>query len=157
MTIADFLNSIKIFDGIVNICVSIKNNFSLKKTSHYFKKYHKHLTIYDNGTGILINSFDIVFNKEIKEELKRAINISDGKKTAIFPSLEEMMKTDIKDRFTKYGFWVYSDDDIISSCKEKYWSDADNNQEDIRLKNDNKELRWIFRFNYSRIKENKPY
>lgn len=157
MTATDFLNGIKIFDGIINICVSIKNNFSLKKTSHYFKNYHKHLTIYSDGTGIIINSFDIVFNKKIKEELKRAININDGKKTACFPLLKEMMKTDIKDRFTQYGFWLYSEDNIISSCKEKYWSDIDDKQEDIRLKNNNKELRWIFRFNYSRIRENRPY
>lgn len=157
MTAIDFLNSVKIFDGIINICISIKNNFVLKKTSHYFKNYHKHLTIYNDGTGILINSFDIVFNKKIKEELKRAINISDGKKTAYFPSLTEMMSTDIKERFTQYGFWLYADDNIISNCKEKYWSDIDDNQEDVRLKNDDKEFRWIFRFNYSRIKENKPY
>lgn len=157
MNIANFLESIKIFDGILNIFFSLKNNFNLKKTSHYFKNYHKHLTIYCDGTGVIINSFDIVFNKKIKEELKRALNIEDGKKTACFPSLKEMMSTDIKDRFTQYGFWLYSDDNIISSCKEKYWSDIDDNQEDVRLKNNNKELRWIFRFNYSRIKENKPY
>lgn len=151
------LSSLKILNVIMNVFISIKNNFSFQKTSHYFKNYHKHLTIYNDGTGVLINSFDIVFNKNIKEELKRAINISDGKKTANFPKLKEMMKTDIDERFSKYGFWLYSENNIISNCTEKYWSDTDETKDDIRLKNDPKELRWVFKFNYSVIKENKSY
>lgn len=46
--------------------------------SHYFPKYHKHLTIYKDGTGILINSFDIVFNNTDMESLKRGINMDFG-------------------------------------------------------------------------------
>lgn len=157
MGLEETLLGLKIFHNIVNIFISIKSNFILRKTSHYFKNYHKHLTIYKDGTGILINSFDIVFNKSIKEELKRAINIGDGKKTAHFPTLKEMQKVDLNDRFDKYGFWLHSEDNIISSCKEKYWSDTEDSFEDANLKNDDKELRWVFHFNYSRIKENKPY
>lgn len=99
MDLNNFLLGTKIFKNILNIIQIIKNNFILKDTSHYFNNYHKHLTIYKDGTGILINSFDIVFNKRIKEEIKRAINISDGKRAAKFPSLSDMKKIDIHNRF----------------------------------------------------------
>ena len=150
MDLNGVLAGTKIVKNILNIIQIIKNNFILKDTSHYFKNYHKHLTIYKDGTGILINSFEIVFNKKIKEEIKRAINISDGKKSAKFPDLSDMKKVDIHDRFDKYGFWVSSEDNIISSTKEKYWSDINDAYEDANLKNDDKELRWVFNFNYSR-------
>lgn len=143
--------------GIANAYNSIKNKMFLKKNSHYFDKYHKHLTIYKNGTGIIINSFDIVFNRHVKEDLKRAINISDGKKDAGFPTLKEMQKTKLEDRFHEYGFWMKSEDNIISYAKEQYWCDTDSSYEDTNLKKDNKELRWIFHFNYSRIQNKRKY
>lgn len=78
-----------IFEKTSRVVSWLTGKVIIKNTSHYFKKYHKHVTIYKNGTGIIINSFDIMFNKNVKEELKRAINISDGKKTAAFPSLKK--------------------------------------------------------------------
>lgn len=68
-----------------------------------------------------------------------------------------MINEKIEERFDKYGLWLYSDDNIISSSKEKYWTDSSEDTEDIKLKNDFKELRWTFHFNYSRIKVNKVY
>ncbi len=134
-------------------------SFHNQKITHYFENYHKHVTIYGDGTGIVINEFDMVFNKKEKTFLKRGIDISDGKKNAAFPSLDDMKVTKISDRFSEYGFWFYSDDNIISSVKEKYWTDEDdeNDAENITLKNNNKILRWIFDFNYSRIYPNKKY
>ena len=48
-------------------------------------------------------------------------------------ALDEMKKAKIQDRFSKYGFWYYSDDNIISSVKENYWTDEDdeNDKENI--------------------------
>lgn len=134
-------------------------SFHNQKITHYFENYHKHVTIYGDGTGIVINEFDMVFNKKEKTFLKRGIDISDGKKNAAFPSLDNMKITKISDRFSEYGFWFYSDDNIISSVKEKYWTDEDdeNDTENITLKNNNKILRWIFDLNYSRIYPNKKY
>ena len=82
----------------------------------------------------------MVFNKKEKTFLKRGLDISDGKKVAAFPSLDEMKKAKIQDRFSKYGFWYYSDDNIISSVKENYWTDEDdeNDKENIVLKNNSK-------------------
>lgn len=70
-----------------------------------------------------------------------------------------MRKTKIQDRFSKYGFWYCSDDNIISSVKEKYWTDEDDedDKENISLKNNDKVFRWVFRFNYSRICPNRKY
>lgn len=143
----------------VGYFISNHHSFKRKKLTHYFENYHKHVTIYNDGTGVIINEFDIIFNKNEQTYLKRGIDISDGKKDACFPSLTEMQKTDVLDRFSKYGFWVYSEDNIISSVNEKYWSDTEEGiePEDIVLKKDNKVLRWIFNFNYSKIKPNKKY
>lgn len=135
------------------------HSFRNKKITHYFENYHKHVTIYNDGTGVIINEFDIVFNRKEKTYLKRGLDISDGKKNASFPTLVEMKKTKIRDRFDTYGFWYYSDDNIISSVKEKYWTDEDdeNDAENIALKNNDKIFRWEFKFNYSRICPNKKY
>lgn len=136
------------------------NIFNAKKFSHYFENYHKHVTVYRDGTGVIINEFDIVFNKEEKPVLKRSIDISDGKKSAKFPELKNMIKRDISERFHNYGFWYCSDDKIISSVKEKYWIDSDENgfeNEDDELKNNEKILKWVIKFNYSRIKPFKKY
>lgn len=161
----------KIFSFIQSLITIMKNgidvgyfiyshySFRNKKTTHYFENYYKHVTVYGDGTGVIINEFDMVFNKKEKTFLKRGLDISDGKKDAAFPLLKEMKKTKIYDRFQKYGFWYYSDDNIISSVKEKYWTDEDddNDVENISLKNNDKVFRWEFKFNYSRIYPNKKY
>lgn len=162
MKIISFIQSIVTIakNGIdVGYFLSVHSSFKNKSISHYFENYHKHVTIYNNGTGVVINEFDIVFNKKEKTFLKRGIDISDGKKDAGFPSLKAMGKEKVQDRFSTYGFWVYSEDNIISSTKEKYWTemDEDSDNEDIVLKNDNKVLRWVFNFNYSRINPHKKY
>lgn len=144
----------------VGYFIHTHHSFRNKRITHYFENYHKHVTIYEDGTGVVINEFDIVFNKKEKTYFKRGIDISDGKKSACFPDLKEMKKANIKDRFSDYGFWYYSEDNIISSVKEKYWTDSDDDDlesEDIDLKNNDKILRWLFQFNYSRIDPNKKY
>lgn len=156
---------------IQNIITIIKNgidvgyfihshhSFKDKKFTHYFENYHKHVTVYNDGTGVIINEFDMVFNRKEKSFLRRGLDISDGKKDASFPLLTEMKKTKIQDRFNKYGFWYYSEDNIISSVKEKYWTDEDDESdtENVILKNNAKVFRWEFRFNYSRICPNRKY
>lgn len=149
---------------VLNILINIKNFFiwifktkpKFKKSSYYFKHYHKHVTIYENGNGIVINSFDVVFNNKESVAIKRGTNIADGKKSAGFPDLEVMKNTDMKDRFDKYGFWVYSDDNIIEEVEEQYWTDYDE-EEDIAAKNDIKELRWVFKLNMGKIILHKSY
>lgn len=151
-------NLLNILDKLKNYGLWIfKNKSKFKKSPYYFKKYHKHVTIYENGNGIIINSFDIVFNDFNSKRLERGINISDGKNSAGFESLKNMKNTPLNKRFDSYGFWVYSSDNIIQETKEEYWLDDDREQEDIFAKNNNKELRWVFKFNNSNIKLHKPY
>lgn len=171
ININDWWDSMKMFSYIQNLITIIKNgidvsyfirshhSFRNKKTTHYFENYRKHVTVYSDGTGIIINELDIVFNKKEKTFLKRGLDISDGKKNASFPTLTKMKQTKIQDRFQKYGFWYYSDDNIISSVKKKYWTDEDdeNDAENIILKNNDKVFRWEFGFNYSRIYPNRKY
>ena len=162
MGILSYINSIVTIakNGIdVGYFLHSHHSFQNNKVTHYFENYHKHVTIYNDGTGIVINEFNMVFNKKEKTFLKRGLDISDGKKEAAFPSLDEMKKIRIQDRFSKYGFWYYSDDNIISSVKEKYWTDEDdeNDKENIVLKNNSKIFKWIFKFNYSRIYPNRKY
>lgn len=157
MCLSSISNTLNIFDKTKNMMVWIfKNKKKFSKMSHYFKNYHKHVTIYENGNGIIINSFDIVFNDYKTEFLVRALNIEDGKKIAKFEKLEDMKKTKLSDRFDKYGFWMYSSDSIITTCEEKYWT-SDGLTEDIKARNNTKELRWVFNFNRSKIKLNTPY
>lgn len=125
---------------------------------YYFEDYTKHVTIYKNGNGIIINSSTLVVTDLSKfSKIYRKLNIEDGKKSSNFSKLEEMLQQDKSQRFEKFGFWFYSDNDIIESAKEFYWSDTDKSKEDKRIKGNSKELRWFFEFNKSRIKENEPY
>lgn len=75
-------NLITILKSGIDIGYFIHSNhsFKRKKITHYFENYHKHVTIYDDGTGVIINDFDMVFNRKEKTFLKRGLDISDGKK-----------------------------------------------------------------------------
>lgn len=157
--------------GVANDCINVllffvkpikwvleKGRYLFCVENHYFDEYQKHLTIYKDGTGILINSLSIIFKRPKKDELRRGINIEDGKVQAVFPSLQKMTETKLDDRFSSFGFWYYSENDIISSVTEKYWSDdPEEDNEDYKVKNNDKEIRWIYKFNSSRIKPGKKY
>ncbi len=149
---------VSIFDKLKDYATWLfKHKSKFKKSSYYFKNYHKHVTIYDNGNGIIINSFDVIFNNTDSKKIVRGIDISDGKISAEFPLLTDMKKLELKDRFDNYGFWVYSDNNIIEEAKEEYWLDNDKEQEDIAARNNKKELRWVFKLNRSKIELHKPY
>ena len=122
---------------------------------YYFKNYTKHVTIYENGNGIIMNTFDICINNvENFKEFKRKINVEDGKKDLAFPTLSNMKDTSRERRFQDYGFWIYKPkDSIINSTIEKYWSDNDPDEIDHISKNNPKELRWVFEINRSKVKE----
>ncbi len=126
---------------------------------YYFEQYHKHLTVYKNGNGIIINSFIIVVN-DINSitKFKREINIEDAKECAVFPSLKDMKKTNLKYRFEKFCFRCkcINNNDLIHSIEEKYWT-ADSDNDDEFSKNNPKVLKWILKMNPSSIEIGKPY
>lgn len=105
MKLADFNILLSIFDKFKNYLIWLfKHRSKFKKSTYYFKNYHKHVTIYDDGNGIIINSFDAVFNNMDSTKIVRGINISDGKNSAEFPPLNHMKRVTLKGRFDNYGF-----------------------------------------------------
>jgi hypothetical protein len=76
----------------------------------YFLEDKKHVTVFGNGHGVLLNYPKIkVLNLDKFEKFTRAIDISDSKKDTKFLSLKEMLKTNKNDRFVKMGFWYNCD------------------------------------------------
>ena len=133
-----------------------KNNFD-DVDDYYFIDYTKHITIYKNGNGIIMHQFTVLVNNTEKfKRIRRKLNIEDGNINSKFSSLEEMMKTNKSERFDKFGFWYYSKDNIISDVKEYYWQ-KNSSAEDTKVKNNPKELRWIFKINKQRINKETPY
>ena len=124
---------------------------------YYFSHYEKHITIYQNGNGIIIHKFKIIANDVNKLQIiRRKINIEDGVKTSNFPSLDTMLHNNKANRFQEFGFWYKSDNDIISNVEEYYW-DRKTLNENNKIKNNPQELRWIFKIDKNKLKRKKPY
>lgn len=124
---------------------------------YYFSDYEKNLTIYNNGTGIIIHKFTVIINNVGKfKKIRRKLNIEDGIKTAVFPSLQDMQLTKKIDRFHQFGFWYKADEDIISGAEEYYWNITDSS-ENKKAKNNPQEIRWVFQINKHKVKVDTPY
>lgn len=151
--------TITIYMLFKNISAKIKkkkNDFS-DVQDYYFSDYEKQITIYNNGTGIIMHKFNVIANNTTKlQQIRRKLNIEDGNKESKFPSLKTMMETSKSDRFQDFGFWYKSDDNIVSEVKEYYW-DRKSSNENKKVKNNPQEIRWIFKIDKSRLKKNKPY
>lgn len=125
----------------------------------YFETYTKHITIYKDGHGIVINTFNIhVLNANNLKIIKRRLNVEDGKKSINLPPLSMMKKTHKSNRFNDYGFWVFKPaDSIINSTMEDYWSDDGSDVEDTLSKNNPKEIKWIFKINQNKLRASKTH
>jgi hypothetical protein len=137
----------------------IHDEINYNNLDYYFEKYHKHVTVYKNGNGILINSFTVIINNiNSITKFKREININDAKITSQFPKLSAMKQTKLQNRFTDFGFWYkcLNNKDLITSVREYYWSDDSNNIDTIS-QSDPKDLKWIMEMNPSSIEVGKPY
>ena len=135
------------------------NEINYDDLDYYYESYHKHLTVYNNGNGILINSFTVIINNiNAINEFKRELNISDAKSVTNFPKLSIMKKTKLSDRFNKFGFWhkCLNNKDLIKSVREYYWS-SDSNGIDTIAQSNSKILKWIIETNPSSIEVGKPY
>lgn len=134
-------------------------NIIYADADYYFEDYTKHVTIYKNGNGIIMNTFNIVINNTDNfKEFKRKINVEDGKKDIVFPSLSKMKAAAKDNRFSDFGFWIYKPkNSIIASVIEKYWADNDPDEEDHISKENPKELRWVFTVNKSIVRNKKDH
>lgn len=109
----------------------------IKKETFYFKRYCKHLTIYRDGHGILINTFSIkVLNQSRFESFQRTLDISDGKTHATLGPLAQIKKELPCSRFTELGFWhkINTVSELLEGIDDKL---ADNK----------KSMDFIFKFN----------
>ena len=68
-----------------------------------------------------------------------------------------MKKTPKDKRFTDFGFWYKSDDDIVSEVKEYYWDSLNPDRENKDAKNNPQELRWLFLIDKNKLKKETPY
>lgn len=136
-----------------------QNETDYSKLEYYFESYHKHLTVYKNGNGILINSFTVVINDiNAISEFRREIDITDAKRETVFPKMNKMKSTKIYNRFNDFGFWYrcLNNKDLIKSVKEYYWQEDSKGIDTIAQSNP-KILKWVMEMNPSSIEVGKPY
>lgn len=109
LTLAEKLKNISLY------FVKISKRNKYKKRNYYFTSYKKHLTIYKNGTGILMTNIKmkVVIPENIKN-IEREIKCLDGKACLKFPDFMTMKELDIEKRFIDYGFWYKSDNNIVT-------------------------------------------
>lgn len=139
--------------------INNQNENDYNKMEYYFESYHKHLTVYKNGNGILINSFTVVINDiNAISEFRREIDITDAKRETVFPKMNKMKGTKIYNRFNDFGFWYrcLNNKDLIKSVKEYYWQENSKGIDTIAQSNP-KILKWIMEMNPSSIEVGKPY
>lgn len=135
------------------------DNIDYDKLDYYFESYHKHLTVYKNGNGIMISSFTVIINDiNSIQEFKRELDISDAKYTTRFPKLNKMKSEKLNNRFNNFGFWCkcLNNKDLIKSVREFYWSDNSQGIDTIS-QSDPKIIKWIMEMNPSSIEVGTPY
>ena len=113
----------------------------VKKYNFVFEQYTKHLTVYQDGHGILVNDFLVnILNSENFESFERKLYIRDACIDTAFKPLREMRQVDKRSRFTEMGFW-YEPTDLIKDV--------------LPVVNTKKELEWKFLFDKNKIKHEK--
>lgn len=129
-------------------------SFSKAKEDYYVNKQYKKVVIYKGGHGIIENSFDFKINKpENFKSFYRCLNISDGNTNSNFPSLSDMIKCDMCNRFKSFGIWFNSTNNFINNVEEFYWSEGNVNSVDSAAKSNSKILKFKFNTNSNNIIE----
>lgn len=115
----------------------------IKKEPFEVLNLRKHATVCANGHLIVLHDFQLKINdKNTTERFTRKFDVSDAAKDCKLPIFKNMLSTDIKDRFNKYGFWFRSSpENIFTEVKE-----------DSHSNNNNKRKTFYFRFNKSALK-----
>lgn len=124
----------------------IYSSDKLRRINYRYIGLRKHVTVYKNGHGIILHDIELRVYK-INEQFEKKLDISDGQDSCIFPSLEDMKKTSVEDRFSKFGFWCSSAPaNVIKSVEE------------VRKKSNSKKkvLRFIFDKNAVEKLKGKP-
>lgn len=135
----------------------LKNEYD--NLDYYFEDYHKKITVYKNGNGIIIHSFNLVVNDiNSISQFKRELNIEDAKISTNIPTLKTMKHARLANRSEEFCFKYKctNNKDLITSAEEKYWEE-NSDKEDRISKANPKILKWIFNLNLSCVEVGKPY
>lgn len=159
LTIISGLNQgLSFFDKIKNIGKAFKIIREKEKVDYIVLDAKKQVTVLGNGHGIIICSFEIyVVNPEKFKFFYRKTNIEDAAINSNFPSLAEMQKCNINERFEKFGFWFECDNNCIEEVEEFYWKDDDFEGEDQNSKANPRELKYRFKMNTNNMERGKTY
>lgn len=134
----------------------LNENYKILNESFYYKDYTKHLKIFENGNGIFLYSFTInILNAKECDKIYRYADVSDDTKIFEFDKLENLMKTNIKDRCSKAGFWFESDNDFISQVVEFPWDENVKTRKEANLSL--QELKWYFQIDTAKIENKRDY
>lgn len=126
----------------------------IQQKDYYFERSTKEITLDNYGNGMVEHYIDLcVINPEKVKYIKRTINIEDAKINSQFPSFQEMLNCDVRNKLTNYGFWYKSTDAIISGVKEECWDRTSR----ANVKNNPKEIQWVFSLDSSRLKAGYKY
>jgi hypothetical protein len=107
-------------DKIIPFCKEswrIIVNF-VHRDSYKYIGLRKHITVYNNGHGIILQDIELKINNPDKP-LEKILDISDAPSKCEFPSLQEMRNTPVEERFNKFGFWFSSNPkDVVTDVIE---------------------------------------
>lgn len=110
-----------------------KDKFEKQCEDYYFEEFNKKIFIKKNGDGIIVSSFILkVIDPSKISYLVRTLDISDAKFSTKFPAFNLMETCSVDNVFQDYGFWVLSDNNIVTDVEEFY------EEFNIMKKNDNK-------------------
>lgn len=130
----------------------------LRSSPYYYLDVTKHLTIYPDGHGILIMSNLIRINNRLEcKRLYKKVDVTDGARDMHFDTLANMHAVGRDARFDCLGFWYESENSIVRSVKEHYWSEEGYELEDRQAKENPKIFKWYFELDHTRIKDGGTY
>lgn len=99
-----------LLENLKNFFKKNSKNGKFEDLNFIYEKFIKKIAIYPGGHGIVINTLEILPQKDGKvQEIKRFFDISDGCKEIKLPSFDEMRNVNEKKRFKGNGFWYISD------------------------------------------------
>jgi hypothetical protein len=139
---------------------TVSNNIYKEKLSHYYKRMEVTLEVNCCGNAVLhISSFIHINNKGELQHIRQSLNLPDAAEDFSKIPISDMLLKDKKIRFEEFGFWIASDNNIISSVNEFYWNENNpkSKNEDVIAESNKKILKWRYMINGDRIENGNVY
>lgn len=115
------------------------------KLDYIILNLKKDVTVYGNGNGIIICSFEFyVMHPEKMKYINMRLNIDDACYGVTFDTLVAMSQCPERNRFSTLGFWFDCTDNCVEKVEEYYWRDDGEDGEDQHYMNNKREIRYRF-------------